>query len=153
MAATEWKQSREGPANNIKLCRQEKNWSTEVTQNKQNLQAGCAKSTWFPKCKHDKGCTALACCPRPRLHLPWKNQVQEEGQHIFSNGTYAYLDSIFLVRYEVDACLHPGISTFSQHLFLQSVDIWSIKCDLLGRYSGPVSLTSGDTFDILHNHW
>lgn len=52
----------------------------------------------------------------------------------------AYLDSIFLVCYEVDACLHSGISTFSQYLFLQSVDIWSLKWDILGRYSDSVSL-------------
>lgn len=35
----------------------------------------------------------------------------------------SYLYSILFIGDEVDACLHSGISAFSQDLFLQSVDI------------------------------
>lgn len=46
----------------------------------------------------------------------------------------AYLDSIFFVRDEIDACLHSGISALAQHLFLQSIDICWKELDKLGDY-------------------
>lgn len=43
--------------------------------------------------------------------------------HPFTAWEMSYLDSILFVGDEVDARLHSGISTLSQYLFLQSIDI------------------------------
>lgn len=64
-----------------------------------------------------------------------------------NEGSRAYLDSIFFVGYEVDARLHSGKSTFPQYLFLKSVDICRIECDILGRYRSSEALISRDELE------
>ncbi len=54
----------------------------------------------------------------------------------------AYLNSIFLVGDEVDACLHSGISALSQYLLLQSVDICGTQLDKLTNYLDNVTASN-----------